>query len=77
MFENFKKRRRIIDFILRLLNRFLGVHFWTLFCVNVKVLFIFRCSKNWQKKSAGNHLLNKRQKPTAERASVHPSVLDS
>ena len=24
-----------------------------------KVLFIFRCSKNWQKKSAGNHLLSK------------------
>ena len=27
--------------------------------VEAKVLFIFRCSKNWQKKSAGNHLLNK------------------
>ena len=24
-----------------------------------KVLFIFRCSKNWQKKSSGNHLLSK------------------
>ena len=24
-----------------------------------KVLFICRCSKNWQKKSAGNHLLSK------------------
>ena len=32
------------------------IFFKIAFVIPFKVLFIFRCSKNWQKKSAGNHL---------------------
>ena len=33
---------------------------------NARVLFIFRCSKNWQKKSVHHHLLQRKMKSTLD-----------